>query len=253
MTERIAALKNYFVHEKKHHAFRRDNSFIDPALYRKSALKDYQRMALRMKLFLDNEQPVLVDGEKIAFLRTLPDLPVIHTDEEWAAITANHYIHEQGRVCNLSADYAKIIGKGLNAVLKEIDAADCPEKHDYYEAMRMSIRAVLDLTARYAAEAEKQGKKELAALLKKVPAEPAETLLEALQSLRILHFAMWCEGDYHNTLGRFDQYMYPYYKHDIDAGLLTYDEAAELICEFFLCCNRDSDLYTGMQQGDNGQ
>ncbi len=253
MTERIAALKNYFVHEKKHHAFRRDNSFIDPALYRKSELKDYQRMALRMKLFLDNEQPVLVDGEKIAFLRTLPDLPVIHTDEEWAAITANHYIHEQGRVCNLSADYAKIIGKGLNAVLKEIDAADCPEKHDYYEAMRMSIRAVLDLTARYAAEAGKQGKKELAALLKKVPAEPAETLLEALQSLRILHFSMWCEGDYHNTLGRFDQYMYPYYKHDIDAGILTYDEAAELICEFFLACNRDSDLYTGMQQGDNGQ
>ncbi|MCI5547519.1 MAG: pyruvate formate-lyase, partial [Clostridiales bacterium] len=66
-------------------------------------------------------------------------------------------------------------------------------------------------------------------------------------------FCMWCEGEYHNTLGRFDQYMYPYYKHDIDAGLIDDDGALELIEEFFLACNRDSDLYTGMQQGDNGQ
>ena len=45
---------------------------------------------------------------------------------------------------------------------------------------------------------------------------------------------MWCEGDYHNTLGRFDQYMMPYLKADLDAGRLTQEEAFELLCAFFL-------------------
>ena len=233
MTERIKALKSAIVDQKTHHAYRRDMT-IDPACYRRSDLKDYQRTALRLKTFLDSETPVILDGENISFLRTLPDLPVIYTDEEWAAITKTHYIHEQGRVCNLSADYGKIIARGLNAVLAEIDAADDGSRSDYYDAMRMSLRAVLDLTARYARKAREIGRDDIADVLDKVPAQPAETLREALQSLRVLHFAMWCEGDYHNTLGRFDQYMYPYYRHDVDAGILTRDEAAELITEFFL-------------------
>lgn len=88
---------------------------------------------------------------------------------------------------------------------------------------------------------------DVAEVLARVPAHGARNLREALQSLRILHFALWCEGDYHNTLGRFDQYMLPY------LGDLSEEEALALVEEFFLACNRDSDLYPGMQQGDNGQ
>lgn len=47
--------------------------------------------------------------------------------------------------------------------------------------------------------------------------------------------------------------MYPYFRHDIDSGVLTEEEAFDLVEEFFLACNKDSDLYPGMQQGDNGQ
>ena len=252
MTEQVRALRKLIVEDKAHHAFRREMN-VDPSVYRRAELKDFERTALRLKTFLEAETPVILPGERIAFLRTLPDLPVIYTDEEWAAITEKHYIHEQGRVCNLSADYEKIIGKGLLAVLREIDAADDGSNAAYYDAMRMSLRAVLDLTARYAAKAREEGREDIARVLDKVPACPAETLREALQSLRVLHFCMWCEGDYHNTLGRFDQYMYPYYRRDLEAGLITKEEAADLITEFFLACNRDSDLYTGMQQGDNGQ
>ena len=252
MTERVKALRKLIVTDKAHHAFRRAAD-IDPSVYRRADLKDFQRTALRLKTFLEAETPVILPGERIALLRTLPDLPTIYTDEEWAAITAKHYIHEQGRVCNLSADYEKIIGKGLIAVLDEIDLSDDGANSDYYDAMRMSLRAVLDLAARYAEKAREEGRADIAETLERVPAYPARTLREALQSLRALHFCMWCEGDYHNTLGRFDQYMYPYYRHDIDAGLITKEEAADLITEFFLSCNRDSDLYTGMQQGDNGQ
>ena len=54
-------------------------------------------------------------------------------------------------------------------------------------------------------------------------------------------------------MGRFDQYIYPYLKADLDKGIHTKESALELLEEFFLTFNRDSDLYPGMQQGDNGQ
>ena len=70
---------------------------------------------------------------------------------------------------------------------------------------------------------------------------------------RILHYALWLEGDYHNTVGRFDQYIYPYFKRDMDAGVYTKETALDLLEDFFLSFNKDSDLYVGVQQGDNGQ
>ena len=86
-----------------------------------------------------------------------------------------------------------------------------------------------------------------------IKTEGAKTFREALQLLRILHYALWASGNYHNTLGRFDQYMYPFYANDIKNGVLTEASAFDLLEEFFLVCNKDSDLYPGMQQGDNGQ
>ena len=50
-----------------------------------------------------------------------------------------------------------------------------------------------------------------------------------------------------------DQYLWPFYKNDVSSEKLTRSEAAELLAEFFISLNRDSDLYPGIQQGDNGQ
>lgn len=74
-----------------------------------------------------------------------------------------------------------------------------------------------------------------------------------MQFFRILHFSLWLEGNYHNTIGRFDKYLYPYLKNDIENGVLDRASALELLEDFFLSFNKDSDLYTGVQQGDNGQ
>ena len=119
--------------------------------------------------------------------------------------------------------------------------------------MALCIEAVQELTGRYAAHAREAGQADTAQVLEAVRTRGARSLREALQLLRILHFAIWEAGNYHNTLGRFDQYMYPYFRHDIDSGVLTEEEAFDLVEEFFLACNKDSDLYPGMQQGDNGQ
>lgn len=251
MTERIERLHAYIT-GKAHHALRRTES-IDPAPYRDRALSDYQRTALRLKLLLEAERPVLLPDERIAFTRTLPAAPSIYSDEEWTALRHNHFIHEQGNCCNLSPDYEKILRQGLVEVLRQIDRAQTAETAPYHQAMRQCVQAVLDLAMRYAQLAREQGREEIAQALTRVPAYPPRSFAEALQSLRVLHYCLWCEGDYHNTLGRFDQYMYPYLKNDLEQGVLTEDEALEYLEEFFLACNRDSDLYPGIQQGDNGQ
>jgi len=240
MTDRIVLIKEHYINKKLHHAYRQGD-VVDPAAYRIAGTPDHRRTALRMKGMLDAEIPVIEDFERIVFTRTVANAPIIFTDAEWADIKAEHYIHENGNVCNLNPDYGKIIEKGLLAVLDELDDSE------HAESARIGINAILELTARYAAAAREKSMDDVAAVLDRVPAYGARNLREALQSLRILHYAMWCEGDYHNTLGRFDQYMLPY------LGDMADDEAMEFIEEFFLACNRDSDMYPGMQQGDNGQ
>ena len=246
MTDRIRFLKE-FMWEHKHHAARISFPKGMPLPYRDKALPDYTRTALRLRTALQMETPFLFPSEIIAFTRTVPNLPMIYDEEEWAQISASHYIHELGNVSNLSPDYETVVQKGLLYFRERLTSSA------YHEAMRISIDAVLDLTARYAAAARKNGFDEIAETLEHVPAYGARTFREALQSLRVLHYAMWCEGDYHNTLGRFDQYMFPYLKADLEARRETRDSAFELLEAFFLACNRDSDLYPGMQQGDNGQ
>ena len=86
-----------------------------------------------------------------------------------------------------------------------------------------------------------------------MPRYPARNFREALQFFRILHFALWLEGNYHNTIGRLDKYIYPYLKKDIEDGVLDRNSALELLEDFILSFNKDSDLYSGVQQGDNGQ
>ena len=246
MTERIQALK-HFQWERMHHAARIQLPEDLKLTYRDKLDSDVLRTAKRLEQALQMETPYIFDNELIAFTRTAPNLPRIFDDTEWASITGSHFIHELGNVSNLSPDYGKVIAAGL------LDIREKLGEGKEHAAMRMSIDAVLDLTKRYEATAREKGHDEIADALARVPAYPPRTFREALQSLRILHYAMWCEGDYHNTLGRFDQYMFPYLKADLDAGRETEDSAFELLEAFFLACNRDSDMYPGMQQGDNGQ
>jgi formate C-acetyltransferase len=67
------------------------------------------------------------------------------------------------------------------------------------------------------------------------------------------HAVLWLSGHYHCGLGRLDQYLWPYLRADLAEGRLERAEAQELIEEFFISLNKDSDLYPGIQQGDNGQ
>lgn len=251
-----------FIRGGNHHRFRHDPAEfgLDTLSERFQAenIPPVERSAKMLKALLNAEMPIILEGEKIVATRTITRIPSIFTEEEWAEIRAHHTLHERGTVSNISPDYEGILRDGLGRRKAEVvarmeDLTLDEEQRLFLSAAKESIEAVQDFILKYRDCARNAGLDGIADTLSAIHASGANTLREALQLLRMVHFALWESDCYHNTLGRFDQYIYPYYKADIASGRITREEAFDLIEEFFLMCNKDSDLYVGMQQGDNGQ
>jgi pyruvate-formate lyase len=259
MTDRIKKLRDYIL-AKKHVSLRHDVIWTLAKSFQREGLSQECRAAEGLCAVLNAEQPVFLPDETICFTRTIKEIPDLYTEEEMETLRTSAYYHEKGTVFNISPDYASTIRTGLDERRSEIEtrltraiSEDDKSAVDFLSSALKAIDAVLDLAERYRIEAQQKGLTLIADTLTRVPRQGARTLHEALQFLRILHYTLWGEGEYHNGLGRFDQYMYPYFKADIESGILTEEKALELVEEFFLTCNRDSDLYIGVQQGDNGQ
>ena len=231
-----------YIIDKNHHEFRRDCGIDFASDFCEKNISPIERMTVRFETLCKMETPVILPHEQICFIRTIKDIPECFTEGEWEDIKSKHYIHEAGYLSNLSPNYEDTIKCGL---LKKRETAD--------EWGKRTIDAVIDLAERYKQEAKKQGRDDIAKVLEVVPKYGATTLREAFQFFRILHYAMWLEGNYHNTVGRVDKYMYPYFKSDMEKGILNEQSALELVEDFFISFNKDSDLYFGVQQGDNGQ
>ena len=212
----MSSVLREYIMNKEHHKFRKDFEEIQNLAeeYKAQELCPKERMTRRFELLSKLETPVLLPEEKICFIRTVKKIPDCFTEEEWEEIKGKHYIHEMGYMSNLSPDYERIIGAGLMAVR---DSAD--------EYGKRVIDAIIDLTDRYKEQAVEEGKTELAQVLERVPRFGATSFYEALQFFRIIHFSLCLEGNYHNTVGRFDKYMYPYLRADMEKGLYTRETA----------------------------
>lgn len=232
----------HFIVDKKHHQYRHTVNWNLAAEYSAKNMEPIARMTDRLERMCADERAVILPEEQICFLRTVANLPDIFTETEWAEIKKEHFIHELGFLSNLSPNYYGTISVGLLEKRKTADSFG-----------QRAIDSILRLSDKYKAEAERQNRADLVEILTQVPRYPARNFREALQFFRILHYALWLEGNYHNTVGRFDKYMYPYLKRDMEAGIYTEDTALSLLEDFFLSFNKDSDIYVGVQQGDNGQ
>lgn len=160
------------------------------------------------------------------------------------------------RAGNVSPNYGRIVSRGMAAALDDIrrsmDKTADPDKRAYGEAMHQQLSVCLQIADRWQAAAAAAGNAPLAAALARVPRAGARTFYEALVSLKACIYCLRLYGAAHLTLGRFDQYMYPYYCRSRDDGQSD-EELLEQLEEFFLSLNVDTDLYPGIQQGDNGQ
>ena len=259
MTSHIENLLDYFILRKEHHNYRQSN--FDPYIltddFSKKGLSDLERAALRLRWMLEQEKPIVFPNEKIAMIRTVVSIPEIFSIEEFEEIKNKFTIHENGKISNVNPRYSLLLDTGTREKRSELEknltANSNEDKKNFYLATLSVLDSIDNLADRYREEALAVGNKSVAEVFSRIPREKPQSFLEALQFLRLLHYCLWCSFNYHNTFGRFDQYMYPYYKKDIDAGILDRDSALELVEEFFISCNKDSDLYVGVQQGDNGQ
>ena len=168
-------------------------------------------------------------------------------------------------------NYAKVmkIGmRGLAEEYKQLLKDDIPKEHkEFIESLILSCETARDVGLRYSkkahelalSEADSVRREELekiGEILKQVPWEPPTTFWEALQSFWIVHMLVMAAESYPGaglSHGRWDQYMYPFYKSDLDEGRLTRDEAKELLQCFWIKHNYVYDYQgrLGINQGIN--
>lgn len=149
-----------------------------------------------------------------------------------------------------TAGYRQVIEEGIESICdtirerkKQLDPT-VPgdiEKEDYLNALLISAEGICDLAERYAKEAERLAEVEkdetrkeellkIASNCHRVPRYPARNFYEALQSLYIYQICIFMEQNAASyNPGRMDQYLYPFYKKDLEEGSLTEEQAQELL------------------------
>jgi pyruvate-formate lyase len=257
MNERLERLKNR-LRAGEHKSLRQAGRGEVLAECERQKLSWMQRSARLTRRQCESERVVIEPDERIVFTRTVVDVPEIYSPADWQSLTGSRTLHELGPISNICADWGMVLAQGLNGRRQAALAARQRFKDDsavleFLDCAIETMDAVLELADRYAEAARQMGRPEIALVLEQVPANPPRTFHEALQSLRLLQAAVWLSGHYHVGLGRFDQYMWEYLQGDLETGRLDMRGAQELLSEFFFSLNKDSDLYPGVQQGDNGQ
>ena len=165
-------------------------------------------------------------------------------------VKINQKDHAQGHICPDVEDWLKFGPAGLlrKATEKLGDAAD--NQKDFYKSVCISLRASCSFIHRYSllasdmAEIQKDDKlktnlNEIAEICKKLSENPPETFREALQSVWFLFVILHMESNASSfSPGRMDQYLYPYYKRDIESGIIDNDLAIELLDALFIKFNQ---------------
>ena len=159
----------------------------------------------------------------------------------------NYFYNGVGHV---TVKYWEVLAPGFEGIMekaqKELDGCSVGDgnyarKSHFLEAVILSCKAVIDYAGRYAKLAQEMAaqtsdpirKQELFVIAEncsRVPAKGAQNFYEACQSFWFVQQLLQMESSGHSiSPGRFDQYMYPYYKKDMEAGTITREFAQELM------------------------
>ena len=156
----------------------------------------------------------------------------------WAVLDDNHH----------TVGYEKILRLGLGGLRREAEAsratAATREEKDFLNASIAGLNAMMRIARRFAREAGRLLSEEqdpvirrrlrrIAMTARRVPAEPAQTFFEALNTILFIFYVMQSiEGNGISVFGHVDRILIPYYRRDIESGRLTEAEARSLIGHF---------------------
>ncbi len=169
-------------------------------------------------------------------------------------------------IAHFIVNFERLLKLGTTGMIKEIEAIqkEKPEDHqNFYKATIIALQALEAFAEKYEDTlselittennpARRRELEEMSRICRHVPKYPARTYHEALQSMLFLQIAL-CIESYENAVsfGRLDQILYPYYKNDKEAGIITYEKAKELLALFVLKMDEavlvnDGDTYLGI-------
>lgn len=174
-----------------------------------------------------------------------------------------YILNEVGGIGHFPPNYERMLRHGVTGYLESMEG----KEGDFHAAARVACEGLVNFARRLSQEAERlaaeeadaargEELQEIARICKKVPYEPAETFHEAVQCLWLTHMAVCLEGiNSAVCLGRMDQYLYPYYQHDLEEGRITPERAREILLCFsakttehaYLLSQRTSEYYGGLQ------
>ena len=159
----------------------------------------------------------------------------------------NYFYNGVGHV---TVKYEEVLAIGYKGIIDKAQAeldrcqvgdGNYVKKSHFLKAVILSCQAVIEYAERYAELASQMAaectdpvrKQELLQISQncsRVPANGATSFYEACQSFWFVQQLLQVESSGHSiSPGRFDQYMYPYYKTDLDKGIITRESAQELL------------------------
>ncbi|WP_371379481.1 pyruvate formate lyase family protein [Sporomusa aerivorans] len=205
----------------------------------------------------------LTDAEKKKIREFMPFWEGKSLSDKWSGLLPDEekelegIIQTSGGMCrnghhlaHVAVDYELVLNRGLAGVISIIDdeiaklSLAKPEDFERYQFLisaKLTNQAVIAFSLRYAELAESMAKTEIdeqrktdleriSQTCRKVPAHPAESFYEAIQSIWFVYIPLmiesWGAG---MSLGRVDQYLYPFYKKDLNRGIITGSTSLELI------------------------
>lgn len=169
---------------------------------------------------------------------------------------------------HISTDFEVVMQKGISGICREIDESIARFAQDtignvesfnriqYLKSMKISLQAIVKFANRYADEAQRLAAAEqeprrrreleqIAVNCRRVPEFPPESYWQALQCAWLMYIGLnneaWGAGP---SMARVDQYLYPFYKADIDSGRITQEDAVELTACFLIRQNGQFTVYS---------
>jgi formate C-acetyltransferase len=152
---------------------------------------------------------------------------------------------------HIHVNYKRLLEKGFDGIreeaeekLRNLDYSNDPqvsEKNRFYRSIIIVSEAASEFGRRYARTAKELAAKEadpkrktellkIAEVCTRIPAKPARNFWEALQAVWFINLIVQLESNGVSiSPGRMDQYLYPFYKKDLEEGVLTRAEALELL------------------------
>ncbi len=151
---------------------------------------------------------------------------------------------------HIAVNFEKILGLGLGGYLKETEITrgsvevtdqEFQKKTDFYDAVLISIRAFQEFVRRYERLAGRLSEEEPDSIRKRelktieencrhIAANPPVSFYQALQLTWFVQLVLQIESNGHSvSLGRMDQYLYPFFRNDLTSGKTGQEFVLELL------------------------